>query len=127
LATYQTGYVDTCYTNYDGTDYSSFQVVDEYRLNYNGPNCTGANVSTVEYLSPTCQSDGADAVLFTFNDEQPSSGGSGALSNSGRLAIGIVLSFVGGVILTLVAVYMWVQVARKAPLNQQVDKHGVQL
>ena len=127
MATYQTGYVDTCYTNYDGTDYSSFQVVDEYRLDYNGSGCAGANVTAVEYLSSTCQSDGADAVLFTFYDEQSSSGGGGALSNSGRLAIGIVLSFVGGVILTLVAVCMWVRLTRKAPLNQQIDKNGVQL
>ena len=128
LTTYQTGYVDTCYTNYDGTAYSSFQVIDEYRLDYNGSNCVGANVSTVQYLSTTCQVDGTQAVvLFTFSDDQSTSGGNNALSHAGRLAIGIVLSFVGGVILTLVVVYVWVQFVRKAPLSQQNDKNGVQL
>lgn len=103
-------------------------MIDEYRLDYNGSNCVGANVTTVQYLSTSCQADGTQAaVLFTFNDDQSSSGGNSALSHSGRLAIGIVLSFAGGVVLALVAIYVWVHFVRKAPLSQQNDKNGVQL
>lgn len=126
MAHYQSVYVDMCYTNYDGLNYTSTKVIDEYLLYYDGPNCVGANVTSVDYLSTTCQVDGITAVLVTYNDN-PASSGSHGLSQSSSLAIGIVLSFVGGVGLALVAVYVWVHFIRKAPMSQQSDKTGVQL
>lgn len=124
---YLTGYFDTCYTNYDGQAYSSYQAIDQYRLSYNGADCTGESVSSVTYLPTSCQPADGLAVLFTYSNVQSDNNGNGGLSHSDQLVLGIVLSFFGGIALAAIAAFLWLQYVRKVPLSHKDDKNGIQV
>jgi hypothetical protein len=123
----QTGLQETCYTNYNGTYYSSFIFNSPYRYDFSGMNCKAANVLSVMYLdtSGACVStnDGGMYATYslsgTINADNTDDDSNGVSTDS--LIVGIVVSFVGGVLLTGIAVYCWFKFSVKKPLGQQSD------
>eukprot|EP01039_Chlorochromonas_danica_P006928 gene6928-7664_t len=121
----QTGLQDMCYTNYNGRNYSSFIFTTPYLFDYSGENCNAANTVEVTYLdtSGACVNAG-DGGFATYSmsgtnaddDENDDNNGVG----KDMLAIAIVFSFIGGVILTAVGVFCWFKFGRK-PLGAQGD------
>ncbi len=124
----QTGLQDMCYTNYNGTYYSSFIFTNPYRFDYSGENCNAANTLDAIYLdtSGACvHAGGGGASSFATysmsgtnadDDENDDNDGVG----KDVLAIAIAFSFIGGVILTAVGVFCWFKFGRK-PLGAQGD------
>lgn len=118
----QTGLQDMCYTNYNGTYYSSFIFTAPYRFDYSGENCNAANTLEVTYIdtSGACVHTGDAFATYSMSgtnaddDENDDNNGVG----KDVLAIAIVFSFIGGVILTVVGVFCWFKFGKK-PLGAQ--------
>lgn len=122
----QTGLQDMCYSNYNGTYYSSFIFTTPYRFEYSGENCNAANTLEAIYLdtSGACVHAGGGSSSFATYSMSGTNANADENDENGvgtdMLAIAIVFSFIGGVILTVVGVFCWIKFGRK-PLGAQGD------
>jgi hypothetical protein len=121
MVEFQTRYQDFCYTNYDGVTKDSMYFDPPYVYSYTGPNCASANVSSIEYIAvDSCIVEGpGSTVMYASYGSTDSSGGSNGLSTDGKLAIGIVFSFIGGALIAGIVAFMF---CKKAPaMSKQTE------
>mmetsp|Transcript_54834 Transcript_54834/g.95867 ORF Transcript_54834/g.95867 Transcript_54834/m.95867 type:complete len:237 (-) Transcript_54834:193-903(-) len=119
----QFGLQDSCYTNYNGTNYTSFVYDNPYRYNFDEANCNPGNLVETIYLPlDSCSDEDGTSVSYAiYGTTATGSNGSDSGVSTDKLAIGIVFSFIGGAIVTGLGVFMWLRRAKSVPLGSKAD------
>lgn len=113
-----------CYTSYDGTNYSSFIYSNPYSFVFTESNCNPVNLlETTYYPLDSCSDEGGDSMSYatygTISGVSTDSSDDGV--STGNLAIGIVFSFIGGVIVTVAGAFVWFKYGKSASLGSKAD------
>ena len=99
--------LDYCYSHYNGTHYASGMGSTPYLYTFNGANCDPPQIQSTTYVSTgSCNLIGKGQYLMitTSGSNSNSDNGSSGVSDT-ILALGVIFSFVGGALITVIAIY----------------------